>query len=393
MRKPYFGISKRCALGLSALMLTPLGLSACDVFDSLAEADKTLIQQVQGTQAHFKPLADGYRMAVINQGINGQDMLFLTPQGTVRFNRSENSFERFGGDLPTLSSAGKIYADAQGDLHLFDRINNVYHLKKGESQWQTQAFTDILPDDLKDSQGVVWAVGNTGAEVAATLKAGTQSYHFMKRQNADEKFKPWFQWPVKQDNFFLGSRDEFFLQPNGNVLMTNTSPFKPFVIMAGTQKPTPIFDCSVLINKQCGAQQFLRGNGHNKIYAVTKGDSQTQVYQIPENASFPVVPEALPVLEHLGKEAEILLDPKGDLFAVVTQKDAETIPVEPFVLDVSTLMQLQGNRWVKKKTFYPAPYPSDSCCFIGPDNALYHAGFQLAAGANFVGQQVYRLAY
>lgn len=398
MSKHLFAVPQYTRPKTWAFFLTTLiaaaSLSACDVFDSLAEADKTIVQQIQGSKAQFATLADDFKLPVFSRGIQGQDVLFLTAyEGTVRWNRSNDSFERFGGDLPTLANASNMYADNQGDLHFYDRVTSLYTLKSGARQWQAQAFSEILPEDLKDSQSVVWAVKNTGEEVAAVLKAGTQSYHFMKRQNASENFKPWFEWGVKQDNFLLGSRDEFFLQPNGDLLMTNTSPFKPFVIPAGTQKPVPIFDCSALINKHCGAQLFLRGNDHNKVYAVTPSDGKTQVYKLPENASFPVVPEALPVLEHLGKTAEILLDPKGAVFAVVTEKDAETIPVYPFVRDVSTLMQLQGNRWIAKKSFYPAPYPADSCCFIGPDNALYSAGFQIAAGSNFVGQQVYRLGF
>lgn len=376
-------------IALSAIIIAVSGLSSCDVFDSLAEADRSALGKVQDNYAKFTTLADSYSLSVINRGIHNQDMLFLTPEGTIRWNRSENSFERFGGKLPILSSGSEIYGDTQNNFRLYDRLGSVYYLEAKGSQWQEQPFKEILPDELKESGVVLWSTGQSGEEVAiaAVLKTGTKTYHFMKRQKASENFRPWFQWEQQQEDFVIDNGNELHLQPNGDLLIIN--PDKPFVVKAGTQKPVPIFDCSVLINKHCSARVFLRGNEHGKIYAIGTGRSQTQVYKIAENTSFPVVPEALPVLEHAGKTAGIFLDPKGELFAVVRQEDAETIPVAPFTRDVATLMQLQGNRWVTKKTFYP----TERCCFIGPDSALYSAGFQLAPGGVYVGEPVYRLAY
>lgn len=385
--KPSYPLApKKPSFYLGLLFLLSLSLSACDVLDSLVDADKSVAEQVKGTQESFKPIADGYSLSVISQGVNGQELLFLTPEGTVRWNRSENSFERFGGKLPILSSGGPLYADTHSDLHFYDRLSSLYYLKAGDKQWQEQAFAAILPEDMQASRGVAWAVGKTGEEVAAVLKEGTKTYHFAKRQHANENFKPWFQWDQKQNDFFLGDRDAFYLQPNGNVLVTN--PDKPFVIVAGTQEPKPLFDCSVLINKYCSARVFLRDNAHDQIYVVETATSKTQLYKIPENASFPVIPEALPLLEHPGKDAGVFLDAQGEVWAILNQREAETLPVAPFVRDIATLFKLQGKSWVSKKTFYPA----SNCCFLGPDNALYSVGFQLAAGGVYVGQPVYRLA-
>lgn len=376
------------ALYASAVMALTLSLSSCDVFDSLAEADKTLIQQIQGTKEKFTPIADGYSLSVISYGTKGKTLLFLTPEGTVLWNQSENTVERFGGDLPTLSSSGPIYADTQGNLSFNDRLGSLYHLKSGETQWQKQAFAEILPSDFKEYRAVAWAVGQTGAEIAAVKNASTGAYLFMKRSQATASFAPWFQLDKNPKQFYINDLDDLHLQPNGSVLVTNAD--KPWIIPAGTQEPKAIFDCSAILNKYCGARVFLRDNGHNKIYAIATGTSQTQIYKIPENATFPVIPETLPVLPHGGNEnGGVLLDPQGDLWAILIEKNAETLPVAPFTRDVATLLQLQGNRWVSKKTFYSG----ENCCIMGPDKALYKVGFQLAAGGVYVGQPVYRLGF
>ncbi|MGV3526609.1 MAG: hypothetical protein ACO1RX_20495 [Candidatus Sericytochromatia bacterium] len=332
-------------------------------------------------------------------GFDADDnLLLIGKEETIRWLRSEKRFARYGGPLPNVEN-GTIQRDGAGNLYLSANGTLFFTLPKGGTAWEplTLSLPEFAPESGRSYRNgpVGLHIGQDGRQVvlAEYLDNQGSGYVIYERSAGEAAFRQRFEFakdsaPLK----FIGDIQRAIqLRADGTLYLHagNTH----FVLPPGAVEPTPLLDCSTLVGSYCNGEYALVSHpASNTAYVVNAGFGPLKVFRLPAATAYPVTPQevqAFPgAMTEVG-QSRFQLDSQGRLWGALDVADALTVDYPPYLLDVTTLRRLEGDKWKDITRFQTPGFE----WVISEHNTLYSFGRQLVSGGFWKGWGVYSLSF
>lgn len=347
-----------------------LAITAC------TDEDPTAVRQ-------FAPI-DG--MAQYTAGGHGFDLddnlVLIGPSETVRLNRDTERLEPFGG--PVTADYGTVFHDFHGSLYLHAGFD-LHMLRAGADAW-----TKV---ELPTAPPIAYVLRDVGVDRAGTISArfeyigsnpGDAGVAVFRRELDAPSWTQVLQIAADAQDVSnvpgIGPVTITGMTVRGDGTVFITSAQTLLAIAPGTMELQRVFDCTAVVDRYC--------TGGGPIYTNAAADDAYfgAGWKLPRATSFPVVPEELPPYGNIYAKPRV--DAKGRLWIAQNVEDARTVDYPPYVLDVTTLVRLDGGAWKVIKTF-----DTPSFTWVQAEHdVLYAFGRQLIAGGIWTPWGVYSLA-
>ncbi len=332
------------------------------------------------TVRQFAPI-DGMPMYTAGgHGYDLDDNLVLIGQSeTVRLNRDTERLEPFGG--PVLADYGTVFDDFHGSLYLHSGTR-LFTIRPDADTW-----TDV---ELPTAPATTYYLQDVGVDRAGTISArfeylggaaGDSGVAVFRRELDAPSWTHVFQLEADAQGRStvpgVGSVTIFGLVVRGDGTVFVTTREALLAVAPGATALVRVFDCT-------GAAAYC---GNTEVFTNAASDDAYLVgWKLPRSTSFPVVPEALPPYGNIYAKPRV--DAKGRLWISQNVEEARVVDYPPYILDVTTLVRLDGGAWKVIKTF-------DTPGFTwvqAEHDVLYAFGRQLISGGIWTPWGVYSLA-
>ncbi len=349
--------------------LFSLALVAC------TDDDPTAVRQFAPIDGRPEYTAGGY-------GFDSDDNLVLIGlRETVRLNRTRQRLEPFGGPVDT--DYGSVFPDLHGNLYLHAGFD-LFTLRGSAGAWTRVGLPTLPP--------TTYTLRDVGVDRAGTLTArfetsganpGEGGVAVFRRALDATSWTQVIQLPTSAQGLStvpgIGPVTITGLAVRGDGTVFITSQETLLAIAPGATELERVFDCTAVVGRYC--------SGGGPLYTnAAADDAYLGWWKLPRSTSFPVVPTEVPPYGNVYARSRV--DAQGQLWVSQNEKDARSVDYPPYVLDVTTLVRLDGGAWKVIKTF---DTPSFTWTQAEHD-VLYAFGRQLIAGGIATPWGVYSLA-